>query len=206
MFDTHKFTMPVMLNKGTWQAFCKYRMSSCYKNTCWLFFSGQRQFCFSQCVAVLAAFLGSYRSTHISYGPKSDIAGRQVSFRNYRSTDLSVPLAWGECSCLKNLKVVSWMLASLFFISFWYLISISWIHLFILCHWFLSQTSVNIVPLMHKNVHLFSLIKHSVCLPRANYSSPISPSALQNEILQSGGQLLLISDCCKSCFALKRIL
>lgn len=102
---------------------------------------------------------------------------------------------------------MSWTLANLFLIPFWYLISVSWIRLFILSLWFLSQTSVNIVPLMYKNVHLFSLIKHSVCLPRANYSSPISPSKipspLQNQILQSGGQLVLMSDCCKSSFSLK---
>lgn len=98
---------------------------------------------------------------------------------------------------------MSWLLADLFLIPFWYLISISWICLFILFLWFLSQTSVNIVPLMYKNVHLFSLIKHSVCLPRANYRYPISPLPLQNQILQSGGQLVLISDCFKSCFFLK---
>lgn len=76
-------------------------------------------------------------------------------------------------------------------------------HLFIFFHWFLSQASVNIVPIMYKNVHLFILIKHSVCLPRANYSSPILPSPLQNQILQRGGQLVLISDCFKWCFSLK---
>lgn len=96
-----------------------------------------------------------------------------------------------------------WVLASLVLILFWYLISVSWIHLFILFLWFLSQTSVDIVPLMYKNVHLLSLIKHSACLPRANYSSPISPPFLQNQVLRSAGQLVLISDCWKSCFSRK---